>query len=48
MRFIFQQQVTDGTRVVYGDGTSGALIRAAGVRDPTAIAITYEEPERRL
>merc|ERR1711966_244461 len=40
--------VTDGTRVVYGDGTSGALIRAAGVRDPTAIAITYEEPERRL
>ena len=40
--------MTDGTRVVYGDGTSGALIRAAGVRDPTAIAITYEEPERRL
>lgn len=40
--------VTDGTRVVYGDGTSGALIRAAGVREPTAIVIAYEETERRL
>jgi len=37
--------VTDGARVVYGDGTSGALIRAAGVQDPTAIAITYNEPD---
>lgn len=40
--------VKDGTRVVYGDGTSGALIQAAGVQNPTAIAITYTEPERCL
>ncbi|KAL3808396.1 hypothetical protein ACHAXA_009837 [Cyclostephanos tholiformis] len=40
--------VADGARVVYGDGTSGALIRAAGVQEPTAIAITYSEPERCL
>lgn len=40
--------ITDGARVVYGDGTSGALIRAAGVREPTAIAITYTEPGRCL
>lgn len=40
--------VMDGTRVVYGDGTSGSLIRAAGVSEPTAIAITYDEPERCL
>ncbi|KAL7551728.1 hypothetical protein ACHAWF_014927 [Thalassiosira exigua] len=40
--------VTDGARVVYGDGTSSALIRAAGVQEPTAIAITYNEPERCL
>jgi len=38
--------VVDGARVVYGDGTSGALIRAAGVQEPTAIAITYSEPDR--
>lgn len=38
--------VTDGARVVYGDGTSASLIRAAGVQEPTAIAITYSEPER--
>ncbi len=41
-------QVTDGARVVYGDGTSGALIRAAGVQQPTAIAITYSKQERCL
>ena len=41
-------QVIDGARVVYGDGTSAALIRAAGVQEPTAIAITYAEPERCL
>ena len=35
--------IVDGARVVYGDGTSGALIRAAGVQEPTAIAITYAE-----
>jgi len=40
--------VTDGARVIYGDGTSGALIRAAGVQEPTAIAITYSEPDRCL
>mmetsp|Transcript_1681 Transcript_1681/g.3722 ORF Transcript_1681/g.3722 Transcript_1681/m.3722 type:complete len:992 (-) Transcript_1681:66-3041(-) len=38
--------VTDGARVVYGDGTSGSLIRAAGVQEPTAIAITYSEANR--
>lgn len=40
--------MVDGARVVYGDGTSGALIRAAGVQEPTAIAITYSEPDRCL
>jgi Ca2+-binding EF-hand superfamily protein/Trk K+ transport system NAD-binding subunit len=40
--------IVDGARVVYGDGTSGALIRAAGVQEPTAIAITYAEPDRCL
>jgi len=40
--------VSNGARVVYGDGTSGALIRAAGVEKPTAIAITYRDPERCL
>ena len=40
--------MTDGARVVYGDGTSGSLIRAAGVQEPTAIAITYSEPDRCL
>jgi hypothetical protein len=46
--FDLRMQVADGARVVYGDGTSGALIRAAGVQQPTAIAITYSEPERCL
>jgi voltage-gated potassium channel Kch/Ca2+-binding EF-hand superfamily protein len=40
--------VSDGARVIYGDGTSGALIRAAGVEKPTAIAITYQDAERCL
>lgn len=40
--------VINGARVVYGDGTSGALVRAAGVQEPTAIAITYNEPARCL
>lgn len=40
--------VVAGARVVYGDGASGALIRAAGVQEPTAIAITYNEPDRCL
>lgn len=35
--------VSNGARVVYGDGTSGSLIKAAGVEKPTAIAITYRE-----
>lgn len=40
--------VSDGARVVYGDGTSGALIRAAGVEKPLAIAITYQDNDRCL
>ena len=34
--------VVNGARVIYGDGASGSLIRAAGVEEPTAIAITYK------
>mmetsp|Transcript_13032 Transcript_13032/g.26424 ORF Transcript_13032/g.26424 Transcript_13032/m.26424 type:complete len:996 (+) Transcript_13032:121-3108(+) len=40
--------VSNGARVVYGDGTSGTLIKAAGVEKPTAIAITYKDTERCL
>mmetsp|Transcript_14462 Transcript_14462/g.30950 ORF Transcript_14462/g.30950 Transcript_14462/m.30950 type:complete len:1017 (-) Transcript_14462:85-3135(-) len=40
--------VTNGARVIYGDGASGSLIRAAGVEEPTAIAITYQEVDRCL
>lgn len=46
--YLTGKQVAEGARVVYGDGTSGALIRAAGVQNPTAIAITYEESDRCL
>jgi len=40
--------VSNGARVIYGDGASGALIRAAGVENPTAIAITYVTVDRCL
>lgn len=40
--------VSNGARVVYGDGTSGSLIKAAGVEKPTAIAITYQDSSRCL
>ena len=40
--------IEDGARVIYGDGTSAQLIIAAGVSEPTAIAITYSECERNL
>ena len=40
--------VSNGARVIYGDGTSGALIKTAGVEKPTAIALTYQEASRCL
>jgi len=40
--------IEDGARVIYGDGTSAQLIIAAGVSEPTAIAITYSDCERNL
>ena len=40
--------IEDGARVIYGDGTSPQLIIAAGVSEPTAIAVTYSEFERNL
>ena len=35
-------------RVVYGDGASAEVLRAAGVRYPHAVVITYEGQARRL
>ena len=35
-------------RVVYGDGASPDLLRAAGVRNPSAIVITYASDKRCL
>ncbi|KAL7480697.1 hypothetical protein ACHAW6_006362 [Cyclotella cf. meneghiniana] len=40
--------VNNGARVIYGDGASGALIKAAGVEHPTAIAVTYSSFDRCL
>jgi len=34
--------------VIYGDGSSGSLIKAAGVEKPTAIAVTYDSIDRCL
>ena len=38
----------NGVRVVYGDGASVSLLRAAGLRAPRAIVITYASPGRCL
>lgn len=40
--------IKNGARVIYGDGASGALIKAAGVEVPTAIAVVYNEFDRCL
>ena len=40
--------VLAGAPVVYGDGASTELLRAAGVQAPRAVAVTYQSPSRRL
>ena len=43
-----QEAVAAEQRVVYGDGASAELIRAAGVVAPRAIVVAYESPARRM
>jgi Kef-type K+ transport system membrane component KefB/Ca2+-binding EF-hand superfamily protein/voltage-gated potassium channel Kch len=40
--------VFNGARVVYGNGASPSLIRASGVKNPSAIAIVYRSEKRCL